>query len=136
VSTQPQGQKAAQSGDDGGMADILTQMVQGLGETVRREVEDLRSELTERAAGGAKGAALLTGAGAAGTVALAAAASLPLMALRRVLPGWVIASLIAGGAGTGAFVLARRGLSELAEAAPVDADRIKDAAREAVRSIP
>lgn len=135
MSEQPQGQQATGSGD-GGMADVITQMVQGLGDTVRREIEDLRSELTERAAGGARGAAMLTGAGAAGTVALAALASLPLMALRRVLPGWMIALLVAGGAGTGAFVLARRGLSELAEAAPVDAERIKDAARDAVRSIP
>jgi hypothetical protein len=32
-------------------------------------------------------------------------------------------------------VLARRGLGELGAAAPVNADRIKDAARDAIRSI-
>lgn len=132
---QPQGQQATKSGE-GGVADVIAQMVQGLGDTLRREVEDLRNELAERAAGGARGAAMLTGAGAAGAVALAAVASLPLMALRRVLPGWSIALLVAAGAGSGAFVLARRGLSELADAAPLDAERIKDAARDAVRSVP
>lgn len=134
MSEQTRSDETTGSGD-GGMGDILSQLVQGLTDTVRREVEDLRSEVADRAAGGARGAALLAGAGATGTVALVAAASLPLMALRRLMPGWMIAVLIAGGAGALTVVLARRGLDELGAAAPVDAERIKDAARDAVRSI-
>jgi Putative Actinobacterial Holin-X, holin superfamily III len=133
MSDHAQGDRVPPSGDSTA-ADFVAQMVQGLGGSLRREVEQLRTELADRAAGGAKGAGLLAGAGAAGTVALAATASLPLMALRRVLPGWVIALGVAGGAGALTVVLARRGLSELGAAAPIDAERIKDAAREAVRS--
>jgi hypothetical protein len=134
MSDQAQRDQGTRSGD-GAAADFVFQMVHGVGDSVRREVEQLRTEFAERAAGGAKGAGLLIGAGAAGTVALAATASLPLMALRRLLPGWVIALGFAGGAGALSVVLARRGLAELGAAAPIDADRIKHAAREAVRSI-
>lgn len=117
------------------IAEPLVQMIQGLGDTVRREVEQLRTEATQRATGGAKGAGLLIAAGATGTVAAAAAASLPLMALRRVLPGWILALGLAGGAGALATVLAKRGLDELGAATPVDTERIKHAAKEAVRSV-
>jgi hypothetical protein len=110
-------------------------MIRDAGDTVRREIEQLRSDLADRAAGGAKGAGLLAAAGATGTVAVTAVLSLPLMALRRVMPGWAIAVGLAGGAGALTFVLARRGLGELGAAAPVNADRIKDAARDAIRSI-
>jgi putative superfamily III holin-X len=125
--------RTAQSGNP--IADPLVQMIHGIGDTLRREVEQLRTEATERATEGAKGAGLLVAAGATGTVALAATAALPLIALRRVLPGWAIAVLIAGGAGAATAVLARRGLADLGAAAPIDTDRIKDAARDAVNSI-
>ncbi len=135
MSDQAQRDRATGSGDST-TGDFVAQMVHGISDSVRREVERLRTELAQRAAGGAKGAALLIGAGAAGTVSLAATASLPLMALRRVLPGWAIALGFAGGAGALTFLLARRGLDELGAATPLDTDRIKDAAREAVRSVP
>src|SRR5918998_4112463 len=109
MSDQVQGDRATPSGDSTA-GDFIAQMVQDLSGTVRREVEQLRTELADRAAGGAKGAGLLAGAGAAGTVALAATASLPIMALRRMLPGWAIALGVAGGAGALTVVLARRGL--------------------------
>jgi putative superfamily III holin-X len=120
---------------DPNMAEPFVKMIHDIGETVRREVEQLRTEATQRATGGAKGAGLLVAAGATGTVALAATATLPLMALRRLLPGWAIAVLVAGGAGAATVVLARRGLAELGAAAPIDAERIKDAARDAVQSV-
>jgi Putative Actinobacterial Holin-X, holin superfamily III len=129
-----QTQRATQSGD-ANLADPLVQMIHGLGGTVRREVEQLRAEATQRATGGAKGAGLLIAAGATGSVAVAAAVSLPLMALRRLLPSWAIAVLVAGGAGASTVLLTRRGLAELGAAAPVDAGRLKDAARDAVRSV-
>lgn len=116
-----------------GTGDFLVQMVRDLGDTVRREVEQLRADVGERAAGGAKGARLLAGAGAAGTVSLAAVASLPLMALRRVMPAWMIALGVAGGAGTVSVVLARRGLAELGAATPLDGSAIKDVVRQAMR---
>jgi hypothetical protein len=120
---------------DPNMAEPFVQMIHDIGDTVRREVEQLRAEATQRATGGAKGAGLLVAAGATGTVAVVATASLPLMLLRRLLPGWAIAVLVAGGAGASTVVLARRGLAELGAAAPIDAERIKDAARDAVQSV-
>lgn len=125
TTTQPSGTTAGE---------ILGQLIRDVGDTIRREVEQVRDDAAERAAGGAKGAGLLAAAGVSGTVALGAAASLPLIALRRLLPGWAIALLVAGGAGAGAVVLARRGLSELGAAAPIDTESVKDAARQAVRS--
>jgi hypothetical protein len=134
MSEQAQGARAAQS-SDGSIAEPFVQMIHGFGETVRREVEQLRTEAAERAAGGAKGAGLLIAAGATGTVAAVAAASLPLMALRRLMPSWTIALGLAGGGGALTAVLARRGLAELGAAAPVDAERIKDAARDVIQSV-
>ena len=115
--------------------DFLAQMVRDLGDTVRREVEQLRTEASERAAGGAKAARLLAGAGAAGAVGAIAVGSLPIMALRRVMPGWAIAVGVAVGTGALSAVLTRRGLAELGAAAPINASRIKDAARDAVRAV-
>jgi len=115
--------------------DFLSQMVRDLGDTVRREVEQLRTEASERAAGGAKAARLLAGAGAAGAVGAIAVGSLPILAVRRVMPGWAIAVGVAAGTGALSFALTRRGLAELGAAAPVNASRIRDAARDAVRSV-
>jgi hypothetical protein len=115
--------------------DFLAQKVRDLGDKVSDEVEHLRIEASERAAEGIKGIQLLAGAGAAGAVAGVALATLPIMALRRVLPGWVVAVGIAGGAGALGAVLARRGLDELGAAgAPVDSARVTAAARDAMRS--
>jgi len=115
--------------------EFLAQMVRDLGDKVSREVEQLRTEAGERAAGGAKGARLLAAAGAAGAVSVIAIGSLPIMALRRVMPGWVIAVGVAGGAGTLSAILARRGLAELDAAAPGEGTPLQNAARDAVRAV-
>ncbi len=134
MSEEAQREPMTQSGGTA-TGEFFAQMVRDVGETVRREVEHLRADVGERAAGGAKGARLLAGAGAAGTVGVAAVGSLPLMALRRVMPAWMIALGVAGGAAGVAVVLTRRGLAELGSAAPLDAARIKEAARQAVRTL-
>ena len=130
-----EGQPDTTQADGTAAGDFLAQMVRDLGEKVSHEVEQLRTEASERAAGGVKGARLLAGAGAAGAVATIALGTLPIMALRRVMPGWAIAVGVAGGAGALTVVLARRGLAELGAAAPVDSARMKEAARDAVRSV-
>jgi hypothetical protein len=115
--------------------EFVAQMVRDLGDKVSHEIEQLRTEASERAAGGAKGARLLAGAGAAGAVSVIAIGSLPIMALRRVMPGWAIAVGVAGGAGALSAVLARRGLAELDAAAPGEGTPMQDAARDAVRAV-
>jgi len=116
--------------------DFLAQKVRDLGDRVSDEVEQLSTEARERAAEGIEGVKLLAGAGAAGLVGAIALATLPIIALRRVLPGWAIAVGVAGIAGGATAVLARRGLDELGAAgAPVDAARVTNAAREALRSM-
>ena len=126
---------AATQPDGTAAGDFLAQKVRDLGDTVSREIGQLRVEANERTAGAIKGVRLLAGAGAAGAVAAIAVGTLPVMLLRRVLPGWAIAVGVAGGAGALTAVLARRGLAELGAAAPGDGVRIKDAARDAVRSV-
>ncbi|CAA9524247.1 MAG: hypothetical protein AVDCRST_MAG67-3486 [uncultured Solirubrobacteraceae bacterium] len=133
MSAEGQSEPTTQSGGTK-TGDFLAGMVRDLGETVRHEVETLRAEATERAAGGAKGARLLAAAGAAGAVSAIAVGTLPIMALRRVMPGWAIAVGIAGGAGALTVLLARRGLAELDAAAPGEGTPLTDAARDAVRS--
>ena len=126
---------SATQSDGTAAGEFIAQMVRDLGDTVSREVEQLRIEANQRTAGAVKGVQLLAGAGAAGAVGVIALGSLPIMALRRVMPGWVIAVGVAGGAGALSAVLARRGLAELAAAAPGDDVRVKEAARGAVRSV-
>jgi hypothetical protein len=116
--------------------DFLAQKVRDLGDKVSDEVEQIGNAARERAAEGIAGVKLLAGAGAAGAVAAIALATLPIMALRRVMPGWAIAVGIAGGAGAAAAVLAKRGLDELGAAgAPIDGERVKRAAQDALRSL-
>ena len=115
--------------------EFMAQKVRELGDKVSREIEQLRTEANQRAAGGAKGARLLAGAGAAGAVSVIAIGSLPIIALRRVMPGWAIAVGVGGGAGALSAILARRGLAELDAAAPGEGTPLQDAARDAVRSV-
>ena len=126
AATEPEGTAAGE---------FLAQMVRDLGEKVAREVEQVRTEASQRAAGGARGARLLAAAGAAGAVSVIAAGSLPIIALRRVMPGWAIAVGVAGGAGALGAILARRGLAELDAAAPGEGTPMQDAARDAVRAV-
>lgn len=126
ATTQPEGTAAGE---------FLAQKVRELGDKVSREVEQLRTEASQRAAGGAKGARLLAAAGATGAVGVIAIGTLPIIALRRVMPGWAIAVGVAGGAGALSAILARRGLAELDAAAPGEGTPMQDAARDAVRSV-
>jgi putative superfamily III holin-X len=115
--------------------EFLADMVRDLGDKVAHEIEQVRTEASQRAAGGAKGARLLAAAGAAGAVSVIAIGSLPIIALRRVMPGWAIAVGVGGGAGALSAILARRGLAELDAAAPGEGTPMQDAARDAVRSV-
>lgn len=62
-------------------------------EAVQQELEQLRDEGAARAQDAARGAALIGGAGAPGLVSVGALGSLPLMALRRVVPAWLLAAI-------------------------------------------
>jgi hypothetical protein len=94
--------------------------------SIREEIERLQSEAMERARETGRAAGLLGAAGGLALVSAGAVASLPVLALRRVLPGWVVALAAAGGAGAGAAVLGREGLDRLQAAAPdAVADRVQ-----------
>jgi hypothetical protein len=96
------------------------------------ELQRLREEGAERAQQAGKGAALVGTAGALGLVSAGALASLPLLALRRLLPAWAIALLVAGGTGAGAALLGRAGASRLAAIAP---DSLERELRRAVENV-
>jgi hypothetical protein len=70
--------------------------------------------------------------GALGLVSVGALGSLPLMALRRVMPAWLLAVLVAGGSATGAAVLGRAGFSRLSAIAP---EALEERAKEAVETV-
>jgi hypothetical protein len=113
-------------------ADATYQEVGQAIEAVQQEVEQLRQEGAERAQEAARGAALIGGAGALGLVTVGALGSLPLMALRRVLPAWQLALLVAGGSAAGAAALGRAGFRRLAVVAPESLGR---RAKEAVENV-
>ena len=92
-------------------------------DSLEEEFERLRHDAAERAQQAGKGAALIGTAGALGFVAVGALGSLPLLALRRVLPAWQIALLVAGGSAAGAAALARAGVARLAAIAPESLER-------------
>src|SRR5215212_3908423 len=103
---------------------------------MRREVEEVRREMADRLHAAAKGGRSLAAAGAFGGIALAAVGTLPLIALRRFLPSWLLAVLIAGGSGALAVRFAQRGLEEIGEVAPIDTERVKQAAKDAIHPSP
>lgn len=100
------------------LAAVVQREVDRVTESLREELERLRQEAAARAGEAARAAGMLGAAGGLGLVAAGAIASLPLMALRRMLPGWAVALLVAGGSAAGAAILAREGLEHLAAAAP------------------
>lgn len=92
-------------------------------DSLEEEFERLRREASERAQEAGRGAALIGTAGTLGFVAVGALGSLPLLALRRVLPAWQIALLVAGGSAAGAAALARAGAARLRAIAPDSLER-------------
>jgi hypothetical protein len=101
-------------------------------ESVQQELEQLRHEGAARAQDAARGAALIGGAGALGLVSVGALGSLPLMALRRVMPAWLLALAVAGGSAAGAAALGRAGFGRLAAIAP---EALEQRAKEAVENV-
>src|SRR3954465_2936161 len=92
------------------VGDVFSQFGDELSQSLRREFDQLRTEAGERARAGARGAGLLAGAAASGTVAAAALATVPVLALRRVLGPGLTALVVACGAGALSGMLAKRGL--------------------------
>ena len=100
------------------VAQLLAREVDGVAATLRGEVDRMQTDAIERARDAAGGAAYLGAAAARICVAVGAVATLPLLLLRKFLPAWLIAILVAAGAGAGATALGRRGLDRVVEAAP------------------
>jgi hypothetical protein len=113
-------------------ADAAYEQVGQAIESVQQELEQLRQEGAARAQDAARGAALLGGAGALGLVSVGALGSLPLMALRRVMPAWLLAVSVAGGSAAGAVVLGRAGFGRLAAVKP---EALEQRAKEAVETV-
>lgn len=109
---------------------------------MRAETDRLRDEVLSHAGDAGRGVGYLAGAASLGAVSALAAATLPLLALRKVLPGSVIAVGIAVGSAAGAAALARRGIDDLRSAAPESVERrleeaittLVETTRERVRS--
>lgn len=115
---------------------LVQREVEQVAEALRAEIDRLQHEAAERARGAASGAAYLGAAGGLGLVGAGALASLPLLALRKIMPGWLVAVAIAGGAGAGATVFARRGLARLADVAPsAVTERVQQAKDEVAETV-
>jgi hypothetical protein len=107
-----------------------------IGALVREEMERMRDEMAERAREAGKGATYFGLAAVFGLAASGAALSLPALVLRRFLPAPATATAVSAGYGAVAFVLARRGLSRLQQAAPASVEeKIEEKKEEVVSSL-
>jgi hypothetical protein len=116
----------------GGASDAFSQFGEEVAASLRHEFEELREAAGERARAGARGAAFLTAAAVSGAVAAGAMLTLPVLALRRLLGPGPTALVMAAGAGGVTVYLAKRGLDELGVPTEAAAERVKNAARDAV----
>jgi hypothetical protein len=116
------------------VADVFSHFGDELADSLRKEFQQVRDEAGDRARAAARGAGFLAGAAVTGAVGAGAALTLPVLALRRVFGPGPTALLIAAGAGGATVLLAKRGLDELGVPTEAAAERVKDAAREAVGS--
>lgn len=128
------GAAAGSLGDE--LAEAVRRQVDEVTAALRTELDRLQQELADRSRTAARGAGFVGAAGALGLVSAGAVASLPLIALRKALPPAAVALLVAGGGAAGAFVLARRGLEQLKEAAPDSVEqRIEQAQGDVVETL-
>jgi hypothetical protein len=111
------------------VADAAKRDVAAVLDSLEAEFDRLRNEAAEQAQEAGKGAALIGTAGTLGLVAAGALGSLPLLALRRVLPAWQVSLLVAGGSAAGAVALGRAGAARLAAIRPESLEQeLKEAA--------
>jgi hypothetical protein len=121
---------------DDSIGAALESVAEELVQNVKAEADRLREELIANAGAAGRGAGYLAGSASLGAVSLVAVGTLPLLALRKVLPGSVIAVGIAAGSAAGAVALARRGLDELRVAAPESVEhRIDEAVAAVVETV-
>jgi hypothetical protein len=114
------------------VGDVFSQFGEELTDSLRQEFAQLRAEAADRARAGVGGGGLVSAAGVSGAVGAGAALTLPVLALRRILPPSATAVVVAAGAGGLSAYLAKRGLDELGVPTDAAADRVKEAARDAV----
>jgi hypothetical protein len=116
------------------VSDVFGQFGDELTESLRREFEQFRAEAGDRARAGARGAGILAAAAVSGAVATGAALTLPVLALKRIFGAGGTALIVAVGAGGLTAYLAKRGLDELGVPTDAAAERVKEAAQQAVSS--
>jgi hypothetical protein len=114
--TPREGSASGGLGDE--MAALVQQEVERMTATFRAELDELRREAGERGRDLAAGAGYLGAAGGLALVSAGALLALPVLALRRFLPGWAVAVLVAGGSAAAAGTLGVTGAQRLREAAP------------------
>jgi hypothetical protein len=114
------------------LAEAIRREAEAVGNTIRAELRALQEEAAERGLLAAQGAGFVGAAAACGLIAAGALASLPLLALRKVIPSGAIALIVAAGAGAGAIVFGRRGLDRLKQAAPEPLEKRLDDAENSI----
>ncbi|HEU4657680.1 MAG TPA: phage holin family protein [Capillimicrobium sp.] len=124
-------QTTAQQGERP-LGDAFAQFGEDVADSLRSEFEQLRAEAADRARSGARGAGYLAAAGVTGAVAAGAGLMLPILGLRRLLGPGATAVVVAAGAGSASAYLAKRGLEELGVPTEAAAERVKQAAKDAV----
>jgi Putative Actinobacterial Holin-X, holin superfamily III len=116
------------------VSDVFSQFGDELTQSLRREFEEFRAEAGDRARAGARGAGILAAAAVSGALAAGAALTLPVLGLKRIFGAGGTALIVAVATGGLTAYLAKRGLDELGVPTDAAAERVKEAAQQAVSS--
>jgi Putative Actinobacterial Holin-X, holin superfamily III len=116
------------------VSDVFSQFGDELTQSLRREFEEFRAEAGDRARAGARGAGILAAAAVSGALAAGAALTLPVLGLKRIFGAGGTALIVAAATGGLTAYLAKRGLDELGVPTDAAAERVKEAAQQAVSS--
>ncbi len=96
----------------------LKQLAEDLGVLLRRDLEDARAEMVEKAKSAGMGAGMLGGSALTGLLALFSATVLAIALLAAVLPLWAAAAIVTAFWGVATAALALGGKKKLADAGP------------------
>jgi hypothetical protein len=132
------GQGGSTGGGSSRSSDSSSELLQALRDDVRslvqQELRTAQTELTDKARGAAKGAAMLGGAAVFGALAAGTSAALLTRMLEVVLPRTMAAALATAAYGGVAGMLAGAGIEELRRVLPVVPEQTVDELRTDVRA--
>ncbi len=108
-----------QTKDDKSLGELFSELSKGMSTLVRQEVQLAKTEISEKVSNTVKNVGLLVAGGTIAFVGFQALVAAAILALARVLPGWLAALIVALVLLVIAGILATKGLATLKKQSPV-----------------